>query len=61
LREGDVIVRFGGEPVSVIDELHRQLVARVIGVPSLVTVIRHTEKLDLVVTPGELSRDNQRN
>jgi S1-C subfamily serine protease len=61
LREGDVIVRFGGEPVSVIDELHRHLVARVIGVPSLVTVIRHTEKLDLVVTPGELSRDNQRN
>ncbi|HEX7618271.1 MAG TPA: trypsin-like peptidase domain-containing protein [Verrucomicrobiae bacterium] len=24
-------------------------------------VIRHTEKLDLVVTPEELARDNQRN
>jgi S1-C subfamily serine protease len=61
LREGDVIVAFGGEPVSVIDELHRHLVAKVIGVPSLVTVIRHTEKLNLVVTPEELARDNQRN
>jgi len=56
-----VIVTFGGEPVSEIDELHRHLVAKAIGVPSLVTVIRHTEKLDLVVTPEELVRDNQRN
>ncbi len=61
LREGDVIVAFGGEPVSSIDELHRHLVAKVIGIPSLVTVIRHTEKLDLVVTPEELARDHQRN
>jgi S1-C subfamily serine protease len=61
LRDGDVIVAFAGEPVSGIDELHRHLVAKVIGVPSLVTVIRHTEKLDLIVTPEELFRDNQRN
>lgn len=61
LREGDVIVAFGGEPVSGIDELHRHLVAGVIGVASLVTVIRHTEKLDLVVTPEELVRDHRRN
>jgi S1-C subfamily serine protease len=61
LREGDVIVAFAGEPVSGIDELHRHLVAKVIGIPSLVTIIRHTEKLDLVVTPEELARDNQRN
>ena len=46
MREGDVIVAFGGEPVSSIDELHRHLVARVIGVPSEITVIRHTEKLE---------------
>jgi len=61
LREGDVIVAFGGEPVSGMDELHRHLVAKVIGIPSLVTVIRHTDKLDLVVTPEELARDHQRN
>jgi S1-C subfamily serine protease len=61
LREGDVIITFGGEPVSGIDELHRHLVARVIGVPSAITVIRHTEKLDLVITPEELARNHQRN
>src|SRR5277367_2498033 len=33
LREGDVIITFGGEPVSGIDELHRHLVASVISVP----------------------------
>jgi S1-C subfamily serine protease len=61
LREGDVIVTFGGEPVSSIDELHRHLVAKVIGVPSQITVIRHTEKLELVVTPQELAINHQRN
>jgi S1-C subfamily serine protease len=61
LREGDVIVTFGGEPVSSIDELHRHLVARVIGVPSPITVIRHTEKLNLMVTPQELVINHQRN
>jgi len=61
LRVGDEIVAFGGEPVASIDELHRHLVAKVIGVPTPVTIIRHTEKLDLVVTPKELTRNNQRN
>ncbi len=61
LREGDVIVAFGGESVSSIDELHRHLVAGVIGVPSNITIIRHTEKLDLVVTPRELVINHQQN
>jgi S1-C subfamily serine protease len=61
LREGDVIVTFGGETVSSIDELHRHLVAGVIGVPSSISVIRHTEKLDLVITPQELAANHQRN
>jgi S1-C subfamily serine protease len=61
LREGDIIVAFAGEPVSGIDALHRHLVARVIGVPVQLTVIRHTEKLNLTVTPEELAPSNQRN
>jgi S1-C subfamily serine protease len=61
LLEGDVVVAFGGESVSSIDELHRHLVAGVIGVPTTFTIIRHTEKLDLVITPEELFRDNQKN
>jgi len=56
LREGDVIVAFAGETVSSIDELHRHLVARVIGIPTVLTVIRHTEKLEIVLTPEELRR-----
>ena len=61
LREGDVVVAFEGEAVSGIDELYRHLVAKAIGVPARLTVIRHTEKLDLVVRPEELARDLQRN
>jgi S1-C subfamily serine protease len=61
LREGDVIVAFAGAPVASIDELHRLLAAKLIGIPTVLTIIRHTEKLELVVTPEELFRDNQRN
>jgi S1-C subfamily serine protease len=61
LREGDVVVEFGDEPVAGIDELHRHLVASAIGKPKRLTVIRHTEKLSLVVTPEELTPANQRN
>ena len=61
LREGDVIVAFEGEPVSGIDELHRHLVAKLIGIPSSITVIRYAEKLDLAVTPLELVHNNHRN
>jgi S1-C subfamily serine protease len=56
LREGDVIVAFAGETVSSIDDLHRHLVARVIGIPTAFTMIRYTEKLEMMVTPEELKR-----
>jgi S1-C subfamily serine protease len=55
LREGDVIVAFNNEPISCIDDLHRQLVGAVIGVPARLTIVRHTEKLDVPITPGELA------
>ena len=61
LREADVVVAFGGKPVAGIDELQRHLVARAIGISSILTVISHTEKLDLVVTPEELTRNHQWN
>jgi S1-C subfamily serine protease len=61
LREGDVIVAFKGEAVSGIDGLHRHLVASAIGVASELTVIRHTEKLSVTVTPEELAPANQKN
>jgi len=61
MHEGDIIVAFNNEPVSGIDDLHRLLVAAAIGVPARLTVLRHTEKLDLTVTPEELAPANQRN
>jgi S1-C subfamily serine protease len=61
MREGDVIVAFNGESVSGIDELHRHLVANVIGRPLPVTMVRHTDKLDLTVTPEELTDEGSRN
>ena len=53
LREGDVMVSLNGQPVSTIDALHKLLTGDQIGVRSLMTVIRGTEKLDLPVTPVE--------
>ncbi len=61
LREGDVIVAFNGHSVSEIDELHRHLVAEMIGIGVELTVIRHTEKLSIAITPEELVPELRRN
>ena len=61
LREGDVIVAFNDEPIGGIDALHRLLLAPAIGVAAQLTVIRHTEKLNLMVTPEELASAHSRN
>lgn len=53
LREGDVIVAFDGCPVKGVDDLHVLLTEEQIGVPSTLTVIRGTEKLELEVVPEE--------
>jgi S1-C subfamily serine protease len=53
LREGDLIVAFNGESIGSIHELHRRLMAEQIGVESKITIIRHTEKLELPIVPAE--------
>ncbi len=53
LREGDLIIAFKGQPVAGIDELVRKLVGAEIGMPSVLTVLRQTDKLDLRITPQE--------
>ena len=53
LREGDVIVALEGQPVAGVDDLHRGLTDARVGVRSIVTVLRHTEKLELRVIPEE--------
>jgi S1-C subfamily serine protease len=54
LREGDLILAFKGQPVAGIDDLLRKLVGAEIGIPSVFTVLRQTEKLELRITPREL-------
>jgi S1-C subfamily serine protease len=53
LREGDVIVGFGEEPVASIDALHKLLTGAQVSVKSRLLVIRHTEKLELPIVPEE--------
>jgi S1-C subfamily serine protease len=61
LREGDVLVAFKGEPIASIDQLQRRLVAAEIGVTSPLMIVRHTEKLELFVTPEEWEPSVHRN
>lgn len=61
LREGDMLVAFKGVPIASIDQLQRRLVAAEIGVTSPLTVVRHTEKLELFVTPEEWEPSVRRN
>jgi S1-C subfamily serine protease len=61
LREGDIIVAFKNQPIASIDQFQRCLVAAEIGVTSPITVIRHTEKFDLFVTPEDWAPSVRRN
>lgn len=53
LREGDLIVEFNGHAIASLDDLHKQLTGAQVGVRSPLTVIRHTEKLQMEVMPEE--------
>src|SRR6267143_306838 len=44
---GDLIVRFAGEPVNGIDDLHRLLTGERIGAESRLTLLRRAQKLEL--------------
>src|SRR6202795_2872082 len=54
LREGDVIVSLDGKPVAGVDDLHRLLTDARVGMSSALTILRHTEKLELRVVPEEV-------
>ncbi len=53
LREGDLIVAFNGQPIASVHDLHKVLVGEQIGVNATLTVVRHTEKLELPILPAE--------
>ncbi len=53
LHEGDIIVRFDGQPVTGVDDLHRMLTESRIGVRTPLAIIRGTEHLELSILPSE--------
>jgi S1-C subfamily serine protease len=53
LKVGDIIVGFGGTPVSGIDDLHKLLTQDKVGVSFPIAIIRNTEKIIQFVVPGE--------
>ena len=53
LREGDVVVRFGDQSVTGVDDLHRALSNGAIGREGKLTVLRRAEKIELAITPIE--------
>jgi len=53
LREGDIIIAMDGKPIAGVDDLHRLLTDAKVGSSSSLTILRHTEKLELKVVPEE--------
>src|SRR5881227_656829 len=53
LHQGDVIVAFDSQPIGTVHHLHKVLVGEQINVSGSLTVIRHTEKLELSIQPAE--------
>ena len=53
LREGDMIVEYGGQTIAGIDDLHKLLTGEQVGVRSPIVVLRGTDKLQLEIVPLE--------
>ncbi len=53
LRDGDVIVALNEKPVAGVDDLHRLLTDAQVGAQCVLTVIRHTERMTLSISPEE--------
>jgi S1-C subfamily serine protease len=53
LTSGDIIVGVDGIPVGDVDELHRLMTEERVGKPVPITVLRLSQKLDVLVTPRE--------
>src|SRR5580704_5514546 len=53
LRDGDIIIALEGHPIAGVDDLHRVLADVRVGASCSLTVLRHTEKLELNIVPEE--------
>jgi S1-C subfamily serine protease len=53
LKEGDVIIRYEDQDLTEINDLHRLLTDKEVGVQASLTVIRHAEMVTLRIVPEE--------
>ncbi len=53
LRDGDIVIEFDGLPISEIDELHRILANKPVGLKSSIGIIRRGEVLKFSIIPQE--------
>ena len=60
LKAGDIIVALDGTPTASIDDLHRILTDETIGRLLPITIIRHTQKVDLEIAPREAVRTKKK-
>jgi S1-C subfamily serine protease len=56
LQEGDVILGFGDNAVTGVDDLHRLLTEERIGVPAALTVVRRGQRRTVTIVPAESQR-----
>ena len=61
VREGDVIIAYGGQPVAGIDDLLRLLTDARIGWADQITILRKHERRQLIVVASERSANPQSN
>jgi S1-C subfamily serine protease len=57
---GDIVIAFKDSPIVSVDDLHRLLVGNEIGKRSTLTIIRHTEIIEVTITPRELELNRRR-
>src|SRR5678815_1442105 len=53
LKDGDVVLAFGGTPVTGVDDLHRLLTEEKIGVATGITILRSARRRTITVVPAE--------
>ena len=53
IKEGDLVLGLGGQPVGGVDDLHRLLTDEFIGVPTSLVILRRGERRTLSVVPAE--------
>jgi S1-C subfamily serine protease len=56
LQDGDLIVALEDQPIATVDDLHRLLGVDKIGKKNRLTIIRHSEKLDVELVPQDSKR-----